>query len=121
MWGAGADADGGAAESIQRGAETRIWEHFQRSVDWSVAGQCGLGIVVLRKRAGAAQRTGGVGWPSVSETAKAALLLLENGALLVAGLAIGMVAAGIAVRQHCCRPAQLPVTSLSRSRSPRYC
>ena len=77
-------------------------------------GSVGLGIVVLRnvlERRGELAVLMAVGFrkPQVQR-----LLLLENGALLAAGLALGVVAAGVAVLPALLSPgAQLPVASLA--------
>jgi putative ABC transport system permease protein len=76
-------------------------------------GSAGLGIVVLRnvlERRGELAVLMAVGFrkPQVQR-----LLLMENGTLLAAGLALGVVAAGVAVLPALLSPgAQLPVASL---------
>jgi len=77
-------------------------------------GSVGLGIVVLRnvlERRGELALLVAVGFrrPQVQW-----LLVLENGALLVAGLGVGVIAAAVAVLPAVLSPAaQLPVTSLA--------
>lgn len=77
-------------------------------------GSVGLGIVVLRNVLERRSELAVLLAVGFRKQQVQRLLLLENGALLVAGLAIGMVAAGIAVLPALLSPAaQLPVTSLA--------
>lgn len=77
-------------------------------------GSVGLGIVVMRNVLERRSELAVLLAVGFRKQQVQRLLLLENGALLVAGLAIGMVAAGIAVLPALWSPAaQLPVTSLT--------
>jgi ABC-type antimicrobial peptide transport system permease subunit len=77
-------------------------------------GSVGLGIVVLRNVLERRSELAVLLAVGFRKQQVQRMLLLENGALLVAGLAIGVVAAGIAVLPAVLSPAaQLPVTSLA--------
>jgi len=77
-------------------------------------GSVGLGIVVLRNVLERRSELAVLLAVGFRKQQVQRLLLLENGALLVVGLTIGVVAAGIAVLPALLSPAaQLPVTSLA--------